>query len=599
MKLVKRMLFPCLFALTLLTACQKTSPTSTIAPTIAPTTQPTDPPHICQPASENYLIDKDSHWQLCDCGKKIHIADHQINQEKCVDCGVTIANESDGSTTLTMERSLVTSGLNFPKWVRRYDADGRLFYECTYDLDEQWQYHIDYHYYFADGSWEDAVCDGFGNPTQRTLFDINGNVTDIFTYSYTYYPNDPTPTHVDCFQNEVLIYKEIYSRYNGQPFRSRRTDYRADGRYSVMNFDENGNVKDYSCFNADGTPLNHSNRYNRELGRPLVGSWYVIVQSNTHTMGLYNCENTQVNVLLTYTFALNGTLTITQDVDPEFMYQYYYNDHLRALIELTFFEHPTMEEKEAACQAQFGMSLHEKAVEYANGCDLTLEGHQVHQGVYFVEEDMLYIADSWITFETGNIFVIDGDILRIYSNSVLPLVRMVPDVEDYSDRFIQANCQDLFGTWKGKVTLDGKSLGLGESNRSITANVTVTFDDQGKMTIIIEMDPMEFRTFTIEASIDAILQSYSDKTPTQVDSSYLLWYGMTLREYITSQVDAQNPAANSVLEWLGSYFIENGLLYTANHQGGELDSDAYSLEGDKLIIPDPDTGLTLELTKVP
>ena len=595
MKLLKRMLFPCLLVLTLLTACEETSPTSIVTST----TEPTDPPHICQPASENYLMDKDSHWQICDCGEKIHITDHQTDKKKCVDCGVTITSESDGSTTLTMERSFVTSGLNFPEWVRSYDADGRLFYECTCDLDEQWQYHIDYHYYYADGSWEDAVCDGFGNPTQRTLFDAKGNVTDIFTYSYTYYQNNPTPTHVDCFQNEVLIYKEIYSRYNDQPFRSRRTDYRADGRYSVMNFDEKGNIKDYSCFNADGTPMNHSNRYNRELGRPLVGSWYVMVQSDTRTLGLYNCENTQVNVLLTYTFALNGALTITQDVDPEFMYQYYYNDSLRALIELTFYEHPTMEEKEAACQAQFGMSLHEKAAEYANGCDLTLEGHRVHQGVYFVEEDTLYIADSWITFETGNIFVIDGDTLRIYADSVLPLVRIVPDVEDYFDRFVQTNCQDFFGTWKGKVTLDSKSLGLGESTRSITANVTVTFDDQGKMTIVIEMDPTEFRTFTIEASIDAILQSYSDKTPTQVDSSYLLRYGMTLREYITSQVDSQNIAANSVLEWIGSYFIEDDLLYTADYQGGELDSDSYSLEGDELTFSDPDTGLSLELTKVP
>jgi hypothetical protein len=259
-----------------------------------------------------------------------------------------------------------------------------------------------------------------------------------------------------------------------------------------------------------------------------------------------------------------------------------------------------MEEKETACQEKFGMSIQEYAKYQTDGYDLNWRPYQDQKGVYFVEDGLLYIADSWTTFETEMDFLISMDTLTLitdYSTTPLPLKRVSADLSEYSGRFDPETCADLFGTWTGTVKVDGKSLGFEDTELFITANITVTFDEKGNMTMVMEMDPEEYRNFCIQLSVEAILKNYSHMTRGEVESQFQMKYDMTVTQYATSYVDAQNPAANAVAEWFGIYFIEEGLLYTVDSRTGESDGGAYSLEDGKLTIEDAEFGLSLVLTK--
>lgn len=147
------------------------------------------------------------------------------------------------------------------------------------------------------------------------------------------------------------------------------------------------------------------------------------------------------------------------------------------------------------------------------------------------------------------------------------------------------------------VKVDGKSLGFEDTELFITANVTVTFDEKGNMTMVMEMDPEEYRNFSIQLVIESIKKEYSHMDPDRLDRYYEAYYGLPVAEYATAQVDAQNPAANAVAEWFGIYFIEEGLLYTVDGRTGESDGGAYSLEDGKLTIEDAEFGLSLVLSK--
>ena len=597
MKSFFRIALLCLVSLMLLTACQDDP-----APTLPPTTLPTEPTHIC--AGEKWVMDKDNHWKICDeCGNKTEVAPHTLEKDKCTACEVNITVQNDGKTLLVMPTKLLFYPF-YPIWDRLYDTDGRLCFERTYTYNnETSQYVIVANTYNADGSRNYALCDHYGFPTEQIFYNAKGEVTDTYTFTNQYDPDERQPFKIKCCQNGILLYEEIYGTvYSSTVYNylSRRTDYRADGRYSVAKYDEDGKLLSYECFNADETPMNHSSRYDREAGRPLVGSWAVWVQSDIKSLGFSSYINSSINVLLIYTFDLNGNLTITRDVDKEQLYQHYYASEMKGIVDYILGQYATMEEKEAACQEKFGMSIQEYAKYQTDGYDLNWRPYQDQKGVYFVEDGLLYIADSWITFETEMDFLISMDTLTLitdYSTTPLPLKRVSADLSEYSGRFDPETCAHLFGNWTGTVKVDGKSLGFEDTELFITANITVTFDDQGNMTMVMEMDSDEYRNFCIQLSVEAILKNYSHMTRGEVESQFQMKYDMTVTQYATSYVDAQNPAANAVAEWFGIYFIEEGLLYTVDGRTGESDGGAYSLEDGKLTIEDAEFGLSLVLTK--
>jgi hypothetical protein len=601
MKSFFRIALLCLVLLMLLTACQDdpTPSSSATQPSTASTPQPTEPTHHC--AGKQWEVDRDHHWMICDeCGKQILFGAHFLHEDECGDCKVTVTRQNSQTTLLTKRGTY----RRYPDWEKIYDADGRLTYDATYTLDNKTnQFTIAQNYYHADGSREYALCDNNGYPVEHIFYDAKGQVKDTYTFTNQYDPDERQPFKIKCCQNGILLYEELYGTvYSSTVYNylSRRIDYRPDGSYSVTKYNEKGKLKSYECFNADETPMNHSSRYDREAGRPLVGSWAVWVQSDTYTLGFDSLVINPINVLLTYTFDLNGNLNITQDVDKEQLYQHYFDVVMKELADFTLGEYATMEEKEAACQEKFGMSIQEYAKYQTDGYDLNWRPYQDQKGVYFVEDGLLYIADSWITFETEMDFLISMDTLTLitdYSTTPLPLKRVSADLSEYSSRFDPETCADLFGTWTGTVKVDGKSLGFEDTELFITANITVTFDEKGNITMVMEMDPEEYRNFSIQLVIESIKKEYSHMDPDRLDRYYEAYYGLPVAEYATAQVDAQNPAANAVAEWVGIYFIEEGLLYTVDGRTGESDGGAYSLEDGKLTIEDAEFGLSLVLSK--
>jgi hypothetical protein len=295
-------------------------------------------------------------------------------------------------------------------------------------------------------------------------------------------------------------------------------------------------------------------------------------------------------------------MLITQDLDPAQHYQYRYDVEMRNLAEYTFGAYTTMEDKEAACKEKFGVGLHDWVTHGLLDFRFEMEGHKEQEAVYFVdkEDGLLYIADSWSTVPRSGAFAIANNTLTInYPEDALSLslTCLTPPMPDYSHRFLAENCSALYGTWTGTVTLDAELLGLGSAERSITATVTVTFDDKGNMTMIIAMDPAEYRNFAIQVSMDLLLQQFSHLTRQQLEDLYQQRYRMTMEEFTALQVDRKDPEANASQQWAGVYFVENGQLYSADPQNPEAEGSLFTLEGDKLTMTDPETGMVLELTK--
>ena len=170
---------------------------------------------------------------------------------------------------------------------------------------------------------------------------------------------------------------------------------------------------------------------------------------------------------------------------------------------------------------------------------------------------------------------------------------------DLSGNFDAAACAPLVGTWTGTITMSAADLGMEDMDFSLTATVTMIFDAEGTALMIMDLDREAYRQLTIMVMKEMFLTMFGeDMTPEELDAMFQADYGMSFDEFIEAQVDGSDLISETHTEYPCVYYVLDGMLYTADDWNKFADGSPFTLEGDKLTMTDPETGLVMELTKV-
>ena len=172
------------------------------------------------------------------------------------------------------------------------------------------------------------------------------------------------------------------------------------------------------------------------------------------------------------------------------------------------------------------------------------------------------------------------------------------DPIDVDDRFVTANCQELFGSWSGEYIQSFESMGL-DSNIKLTFLVTMTFRNDGVMTIEMEPNPdtyaAEMKVYMTEVMYATFEAEGMSKA--EADAGILATYGMTMEEYIDSLVAEMDPDDAAVNDEQ-VYYAKDGAIFAADDWDDEMSPETYSIEGNTLTISNTELDMTLVLTKV-
>ncbi len=180
------------------------------------------------------------------------------------------------------------------------------------------------------------------------------------------------------------------------------------------------------------------------------------------------------------------------------------------------------------------------------------------------------------------------------------------------ERFHTADCQALFGTWSGQVTLDGleflatemefEGVNLEGQDMSFLLMADIRFENDGTCTISIAFDEEDFmrvmRTLTLEMMY--VTLEAEGLSRDEADAYFQTALGMDLNAYVDLALQQMDMDQFSY-ESQGVYYVEDGLIYTGGSWDGEMVNEM-TLNGDKLTaVLDGLMGATdlqLELTRV-
>lgn len=170
-------------------------------------------------------------------------------------------------------------------------------------------------------------------------------------------------------------------------------------------------------------------------------------------------------------------------------------------------------------------------------------------------------------------------------------------------RFTTSACQQLFGTWSTQMVVDGEAeLGIEIPGESLDYVVYLTYTFQNDGTLIIEGSYEEESYFhAVElCSIEILYITFEEEgmSRDEADAAMLEAYGMNIADYVkatVAQMDVDDYAQSIELV----YYVSDGQVYAAESWDEEMIPEAYTLEGNKLMLTDSSTGELLELTKQP
>jgi len=235
-------------------------------------------------ASGSWNSDFENHWRLCECGEKVDVAAHTLEDGICTVCGSEIATYEDGTALLVCynEYGDVSRVLS-------YGADGTVDYdervEYTYDdqgvmlaqktygndvLNSEYEYAKDSNgeayvckevYYYDDGAKDSNEYDENGNVLYSAAYDETGAV--MYAYEYEYSP-EAGWMHEKAYEGDRLTSEqEFLMDEEGNQITTRYVYYNEDGSSSVTEYDELGNETLVAYYDADGNPESEA-RYENE-----------------------------------------------------------------------------------------------------------------------------------------------------------------------------------------------------------------------------------------------------------------------------------------------------------------------------------------------
>ncbi len=124
-------------------------------------------------------------------------------------------------------------------------------------------------YYFADSTKHETLYDGNGNTLSDTYYDADGNISDKYTYEYTF--DDKGNVMLEKEYKDGKLYSQTeYSYKTDDPedvYKSQRTYYHDDLSKEVIKYDEHGATISEVVYDAQGNvefSVTYENEYDDE-----------------------------------------------------------------------------------------------------------------------------------------------------------------------------------------------------------------------------------------------------------------------------------------------------------------------------------------------
>lgn len=162
------------------------------------------------------------------------------------------------------------------------------------------------------------------------------------------------------------------------------------------------------------------------------------------------------------------------------------------------------------------------------------------------------------------------------------------------ERFTTKACKEVFGSWVGVYEQKGSEIGVG-SEIAISFKLTITFFNNGEAKVKTELaDAPAFKEAYAAYMKEGAYKNFDSQA--EAESWSIDTFGKTISEYSAERA-AQIAATMSQEEEM-VYYVENGVIYMAEHWDLDMSASDYELVDDGMMLDYSALGRELAMTKV-
>lgn len=166
-------------------------------------------------------------------------------------------------------------------------------------------------------------------------------------------------------------------------------------------------------------------------------------------------------------------------------------------------------------------------------------------------------------------------------------------------RFTTASTTALQGNWFTHVTVPGDLFGFEGFDELLHVRFLVQFHNDGSMGMeFTATNNNQFSAALADYLHTSLYAEFSEEGMDQeaVEDAILAAYGMTADQYVATVMDGVD--FDSIISMLNSvtgvYYVTDGQLYTGINWESDMDSTAFTLNEDTLVLEEDFTGLSAE-----
>ncbi|MBQ7354270.1 MAG: hypothetical protein IJW62_01975 [Clostridia bacterium] len=404
MKLTERILIFLLagtIALTMLTACDgngKSDPDDTegkssqITSTIAKPQEEEPEAHTHAPGG--WQIDGANHWRLCACGEVMDKAIHTVKDNACTGCEAEVVDWEDGTMSIWQcdEQGYAVLKLD-------YDAEGNLILKETGDIiyNEDGQILSELYTQYPGGEYPAS--------SRRT--------------EYSYYDDGDVHWEKRSANGMPFWDTEYAENSAGERYVVKEITYRMDGVKQITKYDENAEIVSQIWYDVNGVKIENSSKFDKEVCKVLFGTWKSELDF-ARILSLTMIEEEMVLpadrippcfVDITVVFREDGSFLSTGKIDREQLRSSMVELSVEMIYLSAEMEGLTREEADEQFRAMTGMSIREMVESEADegAEELYNTINEESEGVYYIEDRKLYMADDWNEVVEGGRFNCSGN----------------------------------------------------------------------------------------------------------------------------------------------------------------------------------------------
>jgi hypothetical protein len=217
------------------------------------------------------------------------------------------------------------------------------------------------------------------------------------------------------------------------------------------------------------------------------------------------------------------------------------------------------------------MTLEEYVLSTIDTEELEQMTRQEWTGIYFVEDGILYSADSWHEFADGSSFTLaDNTLTLTIPDFDIPLTltkdtsasKPIDPPEDLKShaKFDKTACAPLFGVWEISQTQSTKDMGLElDQHLTVTLTVRITFTEDGVQVMQMITDEEAYYQFMLAVTMENIYMKMTadGTTRAEVDAA-LAQTGTSVKKMAEENLSNRNLLPDDGYFW---FYVEDGKLY--------------------------------------